>query len=414
MHTPTLGSALFGRWFEAASEGLLAIGPDGTIACCNSAFASRLGVAVEDLEGTPLARWLVAPDALAAVLEGGELERVVFRQLDGTGEPLSLSVTSVTCGEQRLLTCVARAAAWRRERLAPPSELRSIQVDPGSLVAELCAAKGELEERNREIAVLAGQLSRFGWRAAVGELVAGIAHHLNNPVGALASTLRRLDHKVAALAASPAREELGELVQRCRDISRRIEVNVSAVVRTHTVGTAETHRQWLVLADELETSLAMFADRLHQVVIVRDYEDHQPVLAPHDSLHLVLANLLDNSLHAMAGFGVLTLVIRQRGARVVLRIADNGRGVAPEVLPHLFEPILAARQGGAGLGLSTAQRLARSWGGQIVYVPSSAGACFEISIPSRADDHSDAPPPSPELAEPAWPTPVSGPKENRS
>lgn len=413
MHDPTLGSALFGRWFEAASDGLLAVGPAGTILCCNSVFAAWLGAEIGAVEGTSLSHWLADPGCAAVVLSGGELERLPFRQLEGLRVSLSLSSSVVTWEGRRLLACVVRSAARRSELPTRPPELRAFHADEGALVAELCAAKGALEDRNREIAVLAGQLSRFGWRAAVGELVAGIAHHLNNPVGALTSTLRRIEHKVAALADSPAREELGALVQRSRDISLRIEANVGAVVRTHSAGAAEASRQWLVLSDEIETALAMFADRLQRVLIVRDYEEHQAVLAPHDSLHLVLANLLDNSLHAMPSFGVLTLSIRQRGDRVVLRVADNGRGVSPAVLPHLFEPILAARPGGAGLGLSTAQRLARAWGGQIAHVPSSSGAIFDITIPSRTPRHLASPAPV-ALAEHARPAVASGPKENHS
>ncbi len=383
MHDPTLGSVLFGRWFYATSDGVSVLESDGTIACSNSVFASWLGAAVDELERTSLQRWLTEPQVVGAILADGGLEQVVFQRRDGARVPLRLRSTTMTHDQRRLVGVVVQPASRGRARAALPSELRDVQVDTGELVEELCATQATLEERNREIAVLAGQLSRFGWRAAVGELVAGIAHHLNNPVGALASTLRRIDHKVGVLADSSARDELATLVQRCRDISRRIESNVSAVVRTHNAANAEASRQWLVLPDEIETALAMFADRLHQVVVVRDYEDHQAVLAPHDSLHLVLANIFDNSLYAMSGLGVLTLTIRQRGERVVLRIADNGCGVPPDILPHLFEPILTARQGGAGLGLSTAQRLARAWGGQLSHVPSSTGAIFEISIPTR-------------------------------
>lgn len=367
---------------------------------------------MSELEHAPLRRWLAEPQAEGAILADGGLEQVAFQRRDGARVPLRSRSTAMTHGQHRLVGVVAQPLSRGRTRASLPSELRDVRADTGELVEELCATQATLEERNREIAVLAGQLSRFGWRAAVGELVAGIAHHLNNPVGALASTLRRIDHKVCALADSSAREELTTLVQRCRAISRRIESNVSAVVRTHNAATSEVSRQWLVLPDEIETALAMFADRLHQVVVVRDYQDHQEVLAPHDSLHLVLANVFDNSLYAMSGLGVLTLTIRQQAELVVLRIADNGCGVPPAILPHLFEPILTARQGGAGLGLSTAQRLARAWGGQLSHVPSSTGAIFEISIPSRgAAAHASS---SPALTELAGSEAASGPKEKHS
>lgn len=414
MYEPTLGSALFGRWFSATSEGLLVLEQDGTIACVNPVFAAWLAAAVDAVAHTPLARWLADPERASSILAGGQLERVVFRRLDGTSLQLSLTSTSMTHDARSLQTLMARSAGSGWARGTRPAELRADPVGAGELVAELCSAQSALEDQNREIAVLAGQLSRFAWRAAVGELVAGIAHHLNNPVGALTSTLRRLEHKVDALADSSAQAELGALVQRCREISRRIETNVSAVVRTHTAATAEVGRQRLELPNEIETALAMFADRLHQVVIVRDYQDHQAVLAPHDALHLVLSTLFDNSLHAMPVPGVLTLTIRERGELVALRVADNGCGVPSAILPHLFEPILTARPGGAGLGLSTAQRLARAWGGGLAYVPSSAGAIFEITIPSRASIDRAHTPRSLTNAALARPEAAPGPKENHS
>jgi signal transduction histidine kinase len=259
-------------------------------------------------------------------------------------------------------------------------------VDLAQLVKELGEAKLLLEERNHEIAVLAGQVSRFGWRAAVGELIAGIAHHLNNPIGALASTLRRLEGQLQSVADAEVRDELHRMVQRSREISVRIEGNVNAVVRAHEAGTADPACQWLILHREIETALSMFADRLDRVMVVRDYGDEPPVLVPHDSLHLVMSNLIDNSLRAMGESGTLMISVRSRRKEVAVRVSDSGRGVPAEILPRLFEPIVSAGSGGAGLGLSTAQRLARAWGGDLVHVPSTGGCTFEFRIP-LVDQH---------------------------
>ena len=402
MHSSELASALFGTWFDATAEAAFAVDPaSGRVVCANTRFAQLLGVTPDEVCGTDLGRWLPAQqDALLAALRGVRyLEHLGFRNDNGEAVYLSLSLSQVELASQVLVACLGRDTSARhareQERLVQHSELHAAHGDLSQLVAELSEAKLKLEDRNHEIAVLAGQVSRFGWRAAVGELVAGIAHHLNNPVGALSSTLRRLDRKAQEVHEPALRAELVALIARSREIGLRIENNVSAVVRTHAAGKSDISRQLLTLHHEIETALSMFADRLRRVVIVRDYQDHPPVCVPHDSLHLVLSNLLDNSLRAMGERGVLTIRTRTGQGNVALRISDSGGGVPAEMVPLLFDPILSARPGGAGLGLSTAQRLVRAWGGTVAHVPSTAGATFEIFIPTQGVD---APgPPAPHL-----------------
>jgi two-component system nitrogen regulation sensor histidine kinase GlnL len=81
--------------------------------------------------------------------------------------------------------------------------------------------------------------------------------------------------------------------------------------------------------------------------------------------------------------GTLTVSVQGRAEAVAIRIADTGGGVPSDVRSRLFEPILSARPGGSGLGLSTAQRLARAWGGDVSYLPIPGGSVFEVLIPSK-------------------------------
>ncbi|MBC7978646.1 MAG: hypothetical protein H7138_26980, partial [Myxococcales bacterium] len=122
--------------------------------------------------------------------------------------------------------------------------------------AELGVAKRELEARTEEIALLA-------WRAAMGELVAGIAHHLNNPVGALDSTLRQLT-RVTARVPDEHRVELDRLVVRAGRITRRHELNVAAIVTaSRSPGHAAPAR--FDLPPLLSTVLSTFAEQLEDL-----------------------------------------------------------------------------------------------------------------------------------------------------
>ncbi len=375
-------------WFDASADGAFAVDRNsGKLVCANSRFAEMLGRQPSDLIEAAFGELLLENTTPSELLGAyGHRDYVAFHHADGGLAFLTLAIAPVPRLEYgELVAYLARdsTAARRREleRLASHDELHAAHGDLSLLVAELTSAKLQLEERNREIAVLAGQVSRFGWRAAVGELIAGIAHHLNNPVGALSSTLRRLEDQLESVAEEPTRLRLLRLVQRGREIAMRIEANVDSVVRAHEAGAANPTRDWLLLHHEIDTALSMFADRLEQVTVVRDYRDEPPILVPHDSLHLVLSNLIDNSLRAMQERGTLQLTVERSATAVLVRISDSGPGVPAAVLPRLFEPILSARAGGTGLGLSTAQRLARAWGGDLAHVPSPSGCTFEIKLP---------------------------------
>lgn len=409
-----LASAIFGTWFEASADGAFAI--DRTterLVCANARFAEMLGRETTSLQGTPFGELLLentAPSELLGTF--GHRDHVAFLHAGGGLSFLTLAIAPMShLGAGELVACLARdTSAARRlelESLTSHEQLHAAHGDLAQLVDQLSRAKLQLEERNREIAVLAGQVSRFGWRAAVGELIAGIAHHLNNPVGALASTLRRLENNLASVEDAEVRAPLVRLVQRSREIAVRIESNVNSVVRAHEAGAPDPTRHWLLLHHEIETALSMFADRLEHVHLVRDYREDPPVQVPHDSLHLVLSNLIDNSLRSMQEQGTLTISVRPRGGELAVQICDSGGGVPAAVLPRLFEPILSARAGGAGLGLSTAQRLARAWGGDLVHLPAAGGCTFEVRIPMPTASSSDASQPLPRLQQAPPPAPAS-------
>jgi signal transduction histidine kinase len=102
---------------------------------------------------------------------------------------------------------------------------------------------------------------------------------------------------------------------------------------------------------------------------------------PQDPLHHVLANVIDNALKAMPGGGKLGVAVQRTAERWMIEVSDTGGGLSPAVTKRLFEPIVTAGPSGAGLGLATAQRLARAWGGDITHRAVEAGACFSISMP---------------------------------
>jgi signal transduction histidine kinase len=249
---------VFGLLFETSSEAVFIVDPaTQRIVSANARAAEMLSREVDSLIGVSL-------DGLE--LEGrdlrspGHYEDVALRGSDDYPVYVGLNVVHLEVDGRALAAYSARDTSERRllqrELVAKHSALYTAHADLERAHAQLSATKQELEARNQEIALLA-------WRAAMGELVAGIAHHLNNPVGALASTLRRLEGLVRALP-DAHRGELERLLVRVAQLARRIESTVATIV-TASRSTAQRVPGGRELPPELVSVLSMFTEQLEDI-----------------------------------------------------------------------------------------------------------------------------------------------------
>lgn len=217
---------VFGLLFDTSSDAVFVTDRvTGRIVSANLPAAELLHAEVGALIGVSLSELVEAGRELDSP---GRYEDVALRGSDGYPVYVELHVVHVcTQAAGALAAYAARDTSARRllerELVANHSALYTAHAELERAHAELGAAKRELEARNQQLALLA-------WRAALGELVAEIAHHLNNPVGALASTLRRMSDAVAALPADH-RGELDRLVLRIGQLTQRIEAKVAAIVQ---------------------------------------------------------------------------------------------------------------------------------------------------------------------------------------
>jgi len=239
---------VFGLSFEALADAvLIASAATGKIVAANHRASVLLGRPVADLIGLEVASLALEVDEDLVV--PGVYEDIVLR---GSGDfPIYVAMQI-----ERLTAPEAGAVVIYTLRDLSPR--RSLE---GEVVAkhralfiahrQLTEAKAELEHRNREIAMLA-------WRAAMGEVVSGIAHHLNNPVAALTSTLRRLRRAVAALPVAQ-RAELEQILTRVDKLASRVETNVGAIVSASRTDALESFEKDVELPPELATALAKFS-----------------------------------------------------------------------------------------------------------------------------------------------------------
>jgi CheY-like chemotaxis protein/two-component sensor histidine kinase len=231
--------------------------------------------------------------------------------------------------------------------------------------------------------------------AALGRLSGGLAHEINNP---LTYILVNIEHVVRQLRARVAGgESLGpeEIETQLAALTQALEgaTRVRSVVRD-LMTFAGGHMESKGLIDVrrvLEAALQVTAhDLRHRARVERRLREVPPVLGNEARLGQVFLNLVLNAARAIPEGDAANHVITvesdvDAAGRVVLLVADTGAGIAPEDLPHVFDPFFTTRAGGvsSGLGLSTAHGIVTSLGGHLtVQSTLGEGTRFRVALPA--------------------------------
>ena len=232
-----------------------------------------------------------------------------------------------------------------------------------------------------------GQVARLN---TLGELAAGIAHELNQPLTAvLAGTqasLRLLDEDPPELiTVRQAMRQAAAQARRAADVLARLRRSIEPAAADR--GRAPPTD--VELADAARRALALLQPDIDRLGVQATVQADAPVRARVDGVALeqILHNLLGNALQALAqvpaGERRLTLRTGVDGARASISVADSGPGMSPDVLTRLFEPFFTTRDGGLGLGLSLCETLATSQGGTLTGAANAPrGAIFVLALPS--------------------------------
>ena len=257
-----------------------------------------------------------------------------------------------------------------------------------ALLAALGAWQRQRRGRQRaEELVRLGQVSRLN---ALGELAAGMAHELNQPLTAvLANTQaagRLLSDDPPDLAtARSAMTQAAQQARRASDVVGRLR-------RVVAPAAAGAKLQPVILQDALRSAVYLLEPELAQRQIepqLRAGPEPLRVLAEPVALEQILHNLLMNAMQALeqvpASGRELVLTVSSAPDHGAVTIADNGPGIAPEHLPRLFEPFFSTRENGLGLGLSLCESLALGMGARLTAAPNPPrGASFQLTLPKAA------------------------------
>ncbi len=253
-----------------------------------------------------------------------------------------------------------------------------------------------VQERTRALEEAQAQLLQAEKLSAVGELVAGVAHELNNPLtsvlgyGQLLESDPTLPQELRSYA---------EIVVREADRARHIVQSLLTFARPQAV-----EREVLDLNGVVQRTLeAARWDPGRIEVTLRPYPEPLWVRGNPVQLQQVFTNIVQNALQAMReGPGELVVTTQRAGDQAVVEFADTGPGISPEHLNRVFDPFFTTKKlgEGTGLGLSIAYGIVRDHGGAIrVRNRPGGGACFAVDLPvcepPALTDPRPAPPPEP-------------------
>lgn len=250
------------------------------------------------------------------------------------------------------------------------------------VAAQQLASLRKEQELNR-------QLLQAAKLASVGELAAGIAHEVNNPLAVVAETAGLVkdlldpgfDRTVTPEEIRDHLEIIEKSVYRATGITRHL----LGFVRQTDVRLVELDLHEIV--DEIVEGLLKSELTTARVRVVRDDDpDLGPIVTDPNQLRQVLLNLLKNAADAVAGEGVITVRTRRVGDRFRLDVADTGTGMTEDQLEKIFMPFFTTKgqDKGTGLGLSVSYGIVEGLGGRLAVTSREGeGSVFTIDLPLR-------------------------------
>ena len=275
----------------------------------------------------------------------------------------------------------------RRRLLTPLDGLEQglTQLSNGDLEARIPDSGDELGRLanvfNRAIDVLRRRAEEQGRFAAAGQLLADVAHEVNNPLMAILGTAE------ARLADDSLDTESRQDMQMVRDQARRAGKLLSGLLRF--VRAADDPEEVVALPDVVTRAIDLMAYQfpLHRIECRTQFAPETlPVRTAATRLEQVLVNLLTNAVHAMletVGARELEVRVWRDGGFSCVTVRDTGAGVSSEMSERLFQPFATTKgEQGTGLGLYICRRIAREAGGDLTFAQATPGAQFTLSLPS--------------------------------
>ncbi|MFH1794087.1 MAG: ATP-binding protein [Pseudomonadota bacterium] len=351
---------------DSALDSVVVVDEKGVVVSINPAAEAAFGYTKAEAIGREISD-LIVPDHLKAAHDSGMARyrathtphvlgrrvEMEARRKDGSTIPVELAITEVNLPGGRLFTANLRDLSAAR------------------------AAAAEIE-RQRDALYQSEKLS------AIGSLLAGIAHELNNPLSIVVGQSGILREELKAGRATPASADRAARIETAAQRCARIIRTFLAIARQRKPERRATELAPLV---EASIELILYGIRANGVVLDCDIDaDLPPAFADPDQVQNVIVNLLVNAAQALErvqGERRVSVRGRRDGDMLSLVVADNGPGIRAENRDRIFEAFFTTKPEGAGtgIGLSISRNLAQAQGGSLELLDSEKGACFELRLP---------------------------------
>jgi PAS domain S-box-containing protein len=336
--------------FDAMPTAISVIDPKThRLVTVNRAFSALVDRPVDEIVGLtpPFPWWEPGEDLDSGFIVGNRVERV-FRLPDGRPQPIQLSVHAV------------------------PGE----DGEPALLLALI---EDTTDERRMQ-----QQLVQSGKLAAIGELAAGVAHEINNPLFAILGLTEFL------LKEAEPRSKALQRLELIQQTGLEIKEIVRALLDFARENAEERHIVPLEDVVQATVDLVRRTNAHKGVELIDSYDaSGAPVTASPNQLKQIFLNLIANARQAMPNGGTVRVDVRQDGDWVIATVGDDGPGIEPAVLERIFEPFFTTKRltGGTGLGLSVSLGIAEAHGGSLTASSDPGrGATFTLRLPLFTGD----------------------------
>jgi two-component system, NtrC family, sensor kinase len=251
-----------------------------------------------------------------------------------------------------------------------------------------------MTKRSREQELMS-QLIQSERMAALGLLVAGVAHEINTPMGAIHSNndiMTRAVGKIRNQLGSAPDEEVIRLLDILDEVCRNNEIateRITNIVRSlkNFARLDEAERKKVNIHEGIESTLTLLQHQLkNRIRIVKSFGDIPEIDCYPNQLNQVFMNILVNASQAIADRGEITVKTWRKGDQVGISISDTGVGIPPDNLSKIFDPGFTTKGVGlgTGLGLSICYKIIQDHHGTIEAESSDQGTTFTITIPIEA------------------------------
>ena len=414
---------------ESTGNGILVIDWQGRITSMNRMFSSmwhipedvllnRNDAAILELLAAQAIEGHALQQRLRAIVDSIETEEL-FRLKDGRvfecksrPQYLGEHIVGRVFGYNDITERTLAEEALRESRDKLEERVRERTADLEAANTSLLAEKMRQEELIKKLEEAQNQLLQSEKMASIGQLAAGVAHEINNPVGFVNSNLGTLQNYInkmlRLLAAYEFTEEslVDALLQDIQNLKKEIDVeflreDIGSLLTESLDGLQrvkrivqdlkdfshvdKSAREWAKLETGMESTLNVVWNELkYKATVVKEYGDTPKIECMPSQINQVVMNLLINAAHAIEDKGQISIRTGHDEENVWLEVEDTGKGISPEIIGRIFEPFFTTKPvgKGTGLGLSLSYGIVHKHGGRIeVSSKLGKGSRFRVLLP---------------------------------